>query len=91
MRVIALVGMTLLLGVLGVQLYRLNDQRAEMEGRVSLLRGERETLARENEEVIRTIEYLSNPRNLLKELKSLFNYRSPGEELYIIVPKEVAE
>jgi len=32
-------------------------------------------------------EYLSNPINLQKELRSQFNYKKPGETMVIIVPQ----
>lgn len=41
----------------------------------------------ENDELISKIEYFKQPENLLKELKSQFNYVESGEKLIIIVPK----
>ena len=32
------------------------------------------------------MQYLSNPANLEKELRSQFNYKKPGETMVIIVP-----
>jgi cell division protein FtsB len=32
-------------------------------------------------------QYLSNPANLEKELRSQFNYKKPGETMIIIVPQ----
>lgn len=32
------------------------------------------------------LEYLADPANLEKELRSRFNYKNPGEKLIIIVP-----
>jgi cell division protein FtsB len=45
-------------------------------------------LEKENEETDKEIKYFSNPDNLLKELRSKFNYRFPGEKFIIVVPKE---
>ena len=41
----------------------------------------------ENEELVSKIEYFKRPENLLKELKSQFNYVESGEKLIIIVPQ----
>jgi len=75
------------LGVVGVQMYRLNEQRRTMEVEVEATRKEVAALTDENEKLTADLSYLSHPENLLKELKSLFNYRRSNEELHIIVPK----
>lgn len=35
-------------------------------------------------------QYLSNPANLEKELRSQFNYKKPGETMIIIVPNQTS-
>lgn len=45
-------------------------------------------LERENKEIEKDVEYYADPYNLEKELRARFNYKSPGEELLIVVPKE---
>ena len=45
-----------------------------------------ETVEQENASLAESIEYYQNPENLMKELKSQFNYREGGEKLMIIVP-----
>ena len=42
-------------------------------------------LESENKSLLESIEYFKRPENLLKELKSQFNYRQAGEGLIIIV------
>ncbi len=34
------------------------------------------------------VQYLANPVNLEKELRSRFNYKKPGETMIIIVPEQ---
>lgn len=55
------------------------DERQALEEKVNALR-------EENRELSARLEYLKDPRNLVKELKSQFNYRAEGEKLVIIVP-----
>ena len=42
---------------------------------------------KENKTLNSKIEYFSHTENLLKELKSQFNYRDPSEKMIIIVPQ----
>lgn len=55
-------------------------EEAGVRSRLSTLEGEQANL---NEEVV----YFSDIRNLAKELKSLFNYKKPGEKMMIIIPQ----
>jgi cell division protein FtsB len=55
------------------------DEQRALEEKVYALR-------EENKELAARLEYLKDPRNLVKELKSQFNYRAEGEKLVIIVP-----
>jgi len=48
-------------------------------------------LAQENESLKAQIEYLSYPENLEKELRSRFNYKSPGEKFIILTPAQNTE
>lgn len=55
------------------------DERQALEEKLYALR-------EENKQLSSRLEYLKDPRNLVKELKSQFNYRAEGEKLVIIVP-----
>ncbi len=77
----------LLLAVIGVQAYRLSAQRRDLEAEVNRIESQVQILARENESIESDLSYYADPENLMKEFRSLFNYREPNEELYIIVPK----
>jgi len=46
-----------------------------------------EELSSSTDALAEDIDYYSDPYNLEKELRSRFNYKEPGEELMIIVPK----
>jgi len=54
---------------------------------VMVLEEKAAALQKENGQLNGQLEYLANPENLLKEVKSRFNYRREGEKLIIIVPK----
>jgi hypothetical protein len=56
-----------------------------------LQESEAQALARENERIEDDLDYYANTENLMKEFRSLFNYRKPGEELHIIVPRRSSE
>lgn len=74
--------------LLSVQAYRLYDQRYELVVRSGEIQSKMDVLRKENDQVSGNLEYLANFDNLAKELKALFNYKKPGEKLFIIVPKK---
>ena len=74
--------------VLGWGLYGLRQERAGIEGEVHDLVDKVEKLKAENIELKSDIEYYQNPENLVKELKSQFNYRAPDEKMLILIPSE---
>ena len=78
--------MLVFLAFMGYQVYRLNDQRIKLEEELSKITPRVEALAQENESLKKDIEYFANPENLLKELKSKFNYKLPDEKMIIVVP-----
>ncbi len=76
----------LLLVVLGFGLFKLIQEKGQLGNEVKEMRAEFESLAEENKDLAAKIEYFKNPANLVKEIKSQFNYREEGEKLIIIVP-----
>jgi len=74
--------------LLGVQIYSLYSQRLGLLGKADKVSAAHAALKAENEKLIADMDYFSKEANLLKEFKSLFNYRSPGEKMIIIVPEE---
>ena len=85
MRIIVFLVILILVAFFGFQVYRLNSQRLELSGRASDVAGQVQFLEEENERLAADTEYFSDIRNLVKELKGLFNYRKPGEKLFIII------
>lgn len=66
--------------------YNLERQSRQLEIKFNNLKTNSELLERENQVLKEDINYFGYADNLIKELKSLFNYRQPGEKMIIIVP-----
>jgi cell division protein FtsB len=75
-----------LLGFLGWGVLNLEKQNRRLEIKLNNLEINSEALEKENQNLEENIKYFSHLENLVKELKSLFNYRQPGEKMIIIVP-----
>ncbi len=72
--------------LLGWGIYNLVVEKKNLEKEVDELNISLKTLKDENQSLVSIIEYFKNPENLLKELKSQFNYKETGEKLIIVVP-----
>ena len=75
------------ISLLSFQIYSLNKQRISLKNDLDKITKELTPLNEENKELIAEINYLENPDNLEKELRSRFNYVKPGEKLIIVVPE----
>ena len=71
---------------LGWGLFKLFTEEQALTTKVNRLQGTTESLEGDNKKLEEQIDYFKHPENLLKELKSQFNYREAGEQLIIIVP-----
>lgn len=80
-----------LLGFLGWGVLNLERQNRHLEVKFNKLKTDAEALEKENQTLKGNIEYFSHFENLLKELKSLFNYRQSDEKLMIIIPNKKNE
>jgi len=60
---------------------QLNQNLADIETRLTTAKADEANLQSD-------VQYLANPVNLEKELRSRFNYKKPGETMIIIVPEE---
>lgn len=72
--------------VIGFQLFDLLKQNFRLKSDLSDLNQQEDRFAKENETLKADLEYLANPANLIKELKSKLNFKAPGEKVIIIVP-----
>jgi cell division protein FtsB len=73
---------------LGCQIYDLQKERISLTREYRGVQQEYDELAQDNQKMREKMEYLSEPRNLEKELRAKFNYVHPWEELIIVVPKD---
>lgn len=71
--------------------YKLIVKNNALEKDIEKLGANLESLEKENHELLADIEYFKEPENLIKELKSQFNYREAGEKLIIVVPSTTPE
>ncbi len=90
MKIAAIVIMTVVLVFVGIRVYSffveersLSAELADIEARLVKAQGDATDLQSE-------VQYLANPLNLEKELRSRFNYKKPGETMIIIVPSSTA-
>ena len=87
MKIIFTILFVLIGAVVSYQLYQLYSQRVVLQKRFNVLDQQTANLSKENQQVKDNLQYYQDPENLAKELKSKFDYKRPGEELYVIVPK----
>ena len=73
---------------LGLQVYLLQKERISLAAEYRATKQECDELIADNQYITEKLNYLSEARNLEKELRSKFNYIYPGERLIIIVPEE---
>jgi cell division protein FtsB len=75
------------IGFVGCQIYGVAADYRGLESERQAAKDESESLTRENAELNERIDYLGKPENLIKEIKSRFNYRLPEEKTIIIAPE----
>jgi len=78
----------LIVALLGWGIARLLEERTTETAEVQQLTKSADALKKENAELLSQIDYYQDPENLLKELKSQFNYKESGEQLIIVVPPQ---
>jgi len=91
MTVLRWVIVLIIVSLLGAGGYNLVQTNKTLEKKVIELTEEARKIKEENKKLTSQIEYLKNPHNLLKEIKSNFNYREADEKLIIIVSSKEKE
>ncbi len=88
MRIAAILALGLVIAVIGIEIHRFlvegnGAQRALTGAEKKLDKAKNESAALDA-----NLKYFKQPENLEKEMRARFNYRSVGEKLMILVPKE---
>jgi len=87
MKIVLLVILVGVLFVLGTQTYSFLVRRGELNTEFREIKAKLDRANGDNQKFQAELDYYLNPTNLEKELRARFNYKSPGEKLLIIVPR----
>lgn len=87
MKILRIILIIVVVAVSGGVVYNLFSLGGGLKKEAKELHFEVGVLEKENKELRLDIEYFKNKENLLKELKSQFNYRESGEGIIIILPE----
>ena len=74
--------------VLFYELYQLYSYHGELSKTFSALSAKLADFKKESLDLQADLDYFKEPENLVKELRSRFNYKKPGEKLIIVVPSK---
>jgi cell division protein FtsB len=86
MKIAATVGLSLLLIVIGWQVFSFVRQEGQLGSELADVQANLTKAQTQEASLQEETQYLSNPVNLEKELRARFNYKKPGEQMIIIVP-----
>ena len=86
MRVLRIIVGIIVLGFLIKGVANLYFQANNLKSEVRKLSDSLQKIETKNKFMKDKIKYLSNPENLIKEIKSRFNYLKPGEKMIILPP-----
>ena len=88
MKLLAAIVLAVVLVFVGMKAYsfwkeegQLSQNFADIEARLTKAKTDEANLQSD-------VQYLANPLNLEKELRSRFNYKKPGETMIVIVPEQ---
>ncbi|MDP3948460.1 MAG: hypothetical protein Q8Q17_00750 [bacterium] len=84
-KIVAIVFLSLLLLVLGNEIYYFSRKNSVDETRYNKIKAELGQVQTDYDKMRENMDYYLNPGNLEKELKARFNYRTAGEKMFIIV------
>lgn len=77
--------------VVGYQFYGTFKNYRDLSGQLAEVQTAAAVLEEEHQKMQREVRYFSRVENLIKELRSRFNYRFPGETLIIVAPKSTTD
>ena len=86
MKIAAIVGLSLVLIFLGVNVYSFVKQEHELSATLVTVQTQLTKAQSDETSLQAEQQYLANPVNLEKEIRGRYNYVTPGEKMIIIVP-----
>ena len=87
-KILLIAALALVIIFLGVKVYGFWAQERDLSAQLADIQARYDKAQADNESLKQDIEYLANPVNLEKELRSRFNYKTPGETMVVIVPNQ---
>ena len=88
--ILILAGLIVFTAVLGNQLYAFRSKLTDAKKEYDAVAAKQTAAEVDNGRLKAELDYLSQPANLERELRSRFNYKNPDEKLIIMVPKASA-
>jgi len=90
MKIAAIVFLSLAIIFLGVKIISFWGQERSLNAQLDAIQAQLAKTQTQGAYLQQDVQYLANPANLEKELRSRFNYKKPGENMVIIVPNETS-
>lgn len=86
MKIAAIIGLSIVLVILGIQAFSFIRQVNQLSAAYASASAELTKAKVQEVNLQDEQQYLADPANLEKELRARFNYVNPGEKMIIIVP-----
>jgi len=71
---------------LGTGFYSLQSENNQLNAELIQVKKNLAELKKESKNLQDQVDYYQVPENVLKEYRSQFNYKKPGEKMFIIIP-----
>ncbi|MBI2888834.1 MAG: hypothetical protein HYY10_02835 [Candidatus Liptonbacteria bacterium] len=88
MRIAAILALVLVIAVIGFEIRRFFVEGNIAQQSLKGIEAKFDKAKSESAALEANLKYFTQPENLEKEMRARFNYRSAGEKLLILVPKE---
>ncbi len=88
MRIAAILALVLVIAVIGIEIRRFFVEGGSAQQSLMGIEAKLDKAKKESATLEANLKYFTQPENLEKEMRARFNYRSAGEKLLILVPKE---
>lgn len=90
MKIVIAAILSIVLVFIGIRTYSFFAQERQLSAELADIQA-RLIKAKYSEESLQAeVQYLANPLNLEKELRTRFNYKKPGETMIVIVPAQTS-